>query len=324
MTETPTLQYRANSSGTKPKLLSVQGAQARVLADLLPTASEDVELSRALGRVCSEAVCAKISHPPADVSAMDGYACRSSDVTRLPVQLRKIGVSRAGERFRGDLSDGTCVRIFTGGVVPPSADVIALQEDTLESGNQVEIRQVPKVGRHVRRGGLDFAAGDVCIEKGRILTARDIGLLAASGNSRVPVRRKPLVAILSTGDELVTPNDMPSPDQIVASNGSALTAAVTAWGATPIDLGIVPDSVEAIAAAVDQATDADILVTTGGASVGDHDLVQASLARLGFILDFWRIAMRPGKPLMFGRLHELPIIGLPGNPVSALVCALLF
>jgi molybdopterin molybdotransferase len=255
---------------------------------------------------------------------MDGYACRSKDVTRLPARLRKIGISRAGERFQGDVAASTCVRIFTGGIVPEGADVIALQEDAVEIGGEVEIREVPAVGKHIRRAGLDFAAGEVCLTKGRALTARDIGLLAACGHARIPMRRRPIVAILSTGDELVAPGDAPGADQIVGSNGAGLAAAVTAWGATPVDLGIVPDSIETIAAAVEQAKDADMLVTTGGASVGDHDLVQAGLARRGFVADFWRIAMRPGKPLLFGRLGELPILGLPGNPVSALVCALIF
>jgi molybdopterin molybdotransferase len=286
--------------------------------------SEEIDLSRALGRVCGEDIYAKLSHPPAAVSAMDGYACRSKDVTRLPARLRKIGISRAGERFQGDVAASTCVRIFTGGIVPEGADVIALQEDAIEIGGEVEIREVPAVGKHIRRAGLDFAAGEVCLTKGRALTARDIGLLAACGHARIPMRRRPIVAILSTGDELVAPGDAPGADQIVGSNGAGLAAAVTAWGATPVDLGIVPDSIETIAAAVEQAKDADMLVTTGGASVGDHDLVQAGLARRGFVSDFWRIAMRPGKPLLFGRLGELPILGLPGNPVSALVCALIF
>lgn len=325
MTNTTSLQPPLDAkSGMKPKLLSVHEAQSRIMTGVRVVSSEQVDLSRALGRVCSGDIRAALSHPPAAVSAMDGYACRSKDVMDLPARLRSIGVSRAGERFQGHLSDATCVRIFTGAVVPEGADVIALQEDAVEIEGEVEIRDVPPVGRHIRRAGLDFAAGEVCLKAGREITARDIGLLAACGHARVSVRRRPIVAILSTGDELVPPGDEPGPDQIVCSNGAALAAAVTTWGAAPVDLGIVPDKVEEIAAVVEQARGADILVTTGGASAGDHDLVRASLARHEFVPDFWRIAMRPGKPLMFGRLGELPVLGMPGNPVSTLVCALLF
>lgn len=233
-------------------------------------------------------------------------------------------MSRAGEQFDGNLTGGACIRIFTGAMVPNGADVIALQEDATESGDEVAIWEVAKTGQHIRRAGLDFTAGQVCAEKGRVLTARDIGLLASSGHRTIPVRRRPCVAILSTGDELVTPRVAPEPGQIVASNGAALAAAVSGWGGTPIDLGIAPNRVDAIAAVVDQARDSEILITTGGASVGDHDLVQSSLAQRGFVSSFWRIAMRPGKPLMFGQLVTLPVLTMPGNPVSALVCALLF
>jgi molybdopterin molybdotransferase len=314
----------AEAPKARPKLLSVQEAQSRILAALRPMPLEDVLLQHASGRVCGSDVRAQFSHPPAPVSAMDGYACRSADVGALPVRLRKIGTSRAGEHFGGKLAGGACVRIFTGGVVPAEADVIAIQEDTTEIGGEVEIREVAKVGQYIRRAGLDFAAGQVCVESGRILTARDVGLLAASGHMRVPARRQPRIAILSTGDELVAPGTVPGPDQIVSSNGAAIAAAVAAWGAVPIDLGIAPDRTDAIAAAVGRAGDADMLVTSGGASVGDHDLVQGSLLQRGFVSDFWRIAMRPGKPLMFGRLGDLPVLTLPGNPVSALVCSLLF
>jgi molybdopterin molybdotransferase len=314
----------AEAPADRPKLLPVEDAQSRVLTPLRLMPSVDVSLQHALGRVCSEDVHALISHPPAPVSAMDGYACRSADVRSLPVRLRKLGTSRAGEHFEGDLVAGGCVRIFTGGTVPEGADVIAIQEDTTEIGKEVEIREVAKVGQYIRRAGLDFAAGQVCLEKGRIITARTIGLLAASGHTRVAVRRQPRVAILSTGDELVAPGIVPGPDQIVSSNGAAIAAAVSAWGAVPLDLGIAADRAETIAATIDKAGDADLIVTSGGASVGDHDLVQESLRQRGFKSDFWRIAMRPGKPLMFGLLGDLPVLTLPGNPVSALVCSLLF
>jgi molybdopterin molybdotransferase len=292
----------ANSPGRappeqKPKLLSLADAQARLLVGLPLMPPETVSLGRAYGRVSSDDIRAILSYPPAPLAAMDGYACRSADTAGLPVCLRKIGVSRAGERFEGMVEAGTCVRVFTGGVVPEGADKIAIQEDTVDVGGTIEIREVAKPGMFIRRAGLDFKAGDLCVKKGRALTARDIGILAASGHSEVSVRQRPTVAILSTGDELLPPGTIPEVHQIVGSNGLSLAGAVRGWGGSPIDLGIAPDRIEAIAAAAEPARRADILVTTGGASVGEYDLVQASLKTLGFVADYWRIAMRPGKPL---------------------------
>jgi molybdopterin molybdotransferase len=308
----------------KPKLLSLVDAQARLLAGLPLMPPETVSLDCAYGRVSSDDIKAILTYPPVPLSAMDGYACRSADTTRLPVCLRQIGVSRAGERFEGTLQAGTCVRVFTGGMVPEGADTVAIQEDTADAGGMIEIREVAKQGVFIRRAGLHFAAGDLCVRKGRALTARDIGILAASGHSEVSVRQRPSVAILSTGDELVAPGTTPGADQIIGSNSFSLAAAVSGWGGTSLDLGIAPDRIDAIAAAAERARQADILVTTGGASVGEYDLVQASLKTLGFVADFSGIAMRPGKPLIFGYLGDVPVLAMPGNPVSALVCALLF
>src|SRR5262245_466916 len=312
-----------------PALIAVDDARARIVAamPLLPT--ETANLSGAVGRVLAEDVVATVSHPPAPVSAMDGYACRSADVAAVPARLRRIGVSKAGSRFAGQLLAGTCVRIFTGAAVPDGADVIVLQEDASEAGDQVEISEAPKAGRHIRATGSDFAAGEICVAKGRTLTVRDGAVVAGCGHAAVVTRRRPKIAILSTGDELVEVGQACGPDNIHASNGVALAAAVALWGGEPIDLGIAPDHVDAIAAAFDRAAGADLVVTTGGASVGDHDLVQAALHTRGFVTAFWKIAMRPGKPLMFGRLSAgrlgaMPALIMPGNPVSAQVCALLF
>ena len=305
-------------------LISVEEARARILAAIPLLDIETVPIGKAHGRVTGGALAARLDHPPEPVSAMDGYALCSEDVGEMPLRLRKIGVSRAGERFKGQLTAGACVRIFTGAVVPPGADVIAIQEDAEETGDEVILREVAPKGRFIRRAGMDFSVGQLLVPAGRAITARDLGLLASSGHGEVPVRRRPRVAILSTGDELVPPGAIPGPDQIVGSNGIALAAAVESWGAEPIEIGIASDETHAIAEAADRARGADILITSGGASVGDHDLVQAGIAERGFQPDFWRIAMRPGKPLMFGRIGDLPVLGVPGNPVSALVCAMLF
>ena len=305
-------------------LISVEDARARILAGIQPLEAERVAIGQAHGRVAGEDLAARLAHPPDPVSAMDGYALSSADVADMPIRLRKIGVSRAGERFKGVMTRGACIRIFTGAVIPEGADVIALQEDSEETGEEVLIREAAPPGRFIRKAGMDFAAGQLLVAAGRAITARDLGLLASAGHGEVPVRRRPRVAILSTGDELVPPGAIPGPDQIVGSNGIALAAAVRSWGAEAVEIGIASDETQAIAEAADQAQGADMLITSGGASVGDHDLVQAGIAARGFKPDFWRIAMRPGKPLMFGRIGELPVLGVPGNPVSALVCAMLF
>ena len=305
-------------------LISVEEARAHILEGVRALEVESVPIGEAHGRVAGADLLARLNHPPDPVSAMDGYALRAEDAQAMPARLRKIGVSRAGERFKGRLGPGACVRIFTGAVIPEGADTIALQEDSEEAGGEVVIREVPPRGRFIRKAGMDFSIGQLLVPAGRAITARDVGLLASSGHGEVPVRRRPRVAILSTGDELVAPGAIPGPDQIVGSNGIALAAAVRSWGAEAVEIGIASDETHAIARASDQAQGSDILITSGGASVGDHDLVQAGFAERDFTTDFWRIAMRPGKPLMFGRIGELPVLGVPGNPVSALVCAMLF
>ena len=255
---------------------------------------------------------------------MDGYAVRAADAASAGAVLRLTGESRAGLGFRATLGPGETVRIFTGAPVPEGADAILIQEDAAASGDRVTVTEPVVPGRFIRPAGLDFRAGDILLAAGRRLDPRAIALAAAMNHPRIPVRRRPVVAILATGDELVPPGTVPGPDQIVSSNGAGLAAFVAEAGAEPRDLGIAPDEPTGLGAAIDRAAGADILVVIGGASVGDHDIVQPVLASKGMDLDFWRIAMRPGKPMMVGRLGDTRVLGLPGNPVSALVCATIF
>ncbi len=308
-------------------LLAVDEALARLLDGAGPGASEQVALAEAAGRVLAGPVVAGRTQPPFDASAMDGYAVRAADVAALPATLKVIGEAAAGRRFAGRLGSGEAVRIFTGAPVPDGADTILIQENArpLAAGVIVATETVA-AGRHIRRAGLDFYAGDVLLEPGRELDAAALSLAAAGNHAELPVVKAPRVALIATGDELVAPGSTPGPDQIVASNGYGVAALLRASGAVILDLGIVPDSRQAIAAAVQRARagGAEVIVTLGGASVGDHDLVHAVLTEIGMTLDFWKIAMRPGKPLMFGRLGPTRVVGLPGNPVASLVCTHLF
>jgi molybdopterin molybdotransferase len=305
-------------------MISVEEAEARIVAAFRPTNAETVSIADAAGRVIAADAIAKFSQPPAPVSAMDGYAVRATDVAHAPVTLRVIGTSPAGHPFAGQIDQGEAVRIFTGGVVPDGGDTIVIQENTDVSAGDVTIKTAAKAGQHIRAAGLDFAKGEVLSSAGRRLTARDVSLLAAGDVSQLSVRRKPIIAFASTGDELSHPGEPRKPGGIVASSGYGLAAMITRWGGAPRDLGILPDTEEAVATIADHARNADLIVTLGGASVGDHDLVQKALGPQGFALDFWKIAMRPGKPLIFGKLGATPLLGLPGNPVSSLVCAMLF
>jgi molybdopterin molybdotransferase len=320
----PLATSRGASTQEGPALLSVEEARSRIIEAIRPLNWMRIELGGALGRALAEDIVASRAHPPAAVAAMDGYALRSADALSLPVKLKKIGTSRAGARFDGKVSVAGCVRIFTGAILPEGADTIALQEDASEHNDAVQIMRVPEPGRHIRPAGSNYPAGQLCLAQGRILTARDIGVIASCGYDHVLVRRKPRIAILATGDELVDPGGSPGPDQIFGSNSAAIAAAVMAWGGEPVDLGIAGDRIDAIAGAINAAVGADLLVTSGGASVGEHDLVRNALATRGFTSGFWKVAMRPGKPVIFGKLDEMPVLGMSGNPVSALVSALMF
>jgi molybdopterin molybdotransferase len=308
-------------------LIPVAEALARVLASVThPVESETVALAEAAGRTLAADITASRTQPPFPASAMDGYAVRSADAAAPGADLRLIGSSAAGHGFTGRVGPGEAVRIFTGAPVPDGADAILIQEDAEADGGRVRVVEPVAPNRFIRRPGLDFTAGETLLTAGMSLDARRLALAAAAGHPRLSVRRRPRVAILATGDELVTPGAMPAWDQIVASNGLALGALAAEAGAEIIDLGIAADDHAALADALRRARGAraDLLVTLGGASVGDHDLVQAALAKEGLELGFWRVALRPGKPLMHGRLGDMLVIGLPGNPVSSIVCGLLF
>jgi molybdopterin molybdotransferase len=313
-------------------LLPVADAIARIVAGVSPLPAEDAAIAAASGRVLAADLAARRSQPPFPASAMDGYAVRAADGV-LGATLRVVGTAPAGRSFAGTVSAGEAVRIFTGAPVPEGADTILIQEDAepLPDG-AIRVREAAVLGRHVRRAGLDFAEGSILLYAGTRLGFRDVSLAAAMGYDAVPVRRRPRVALIATGDELVPPGVLPGPDQIVASNAVGLAALVASLGGEARDLGIVRDDAGAIAAVVRDAAalPADIIVTLGGASVGEHDLAQMALENAGMRLDFWKVAIRPGKPLMFGtipaggRAEPVRVLGLPGNPVSTLVGGLVF
>ncbi|MBA4096730.1 MAG: molybdopterin molybdenumtransferase MoeA [Rhodospirillum sp.] len=306
-------------------MISVEEAIQRIERTFTPLGAEMVALDQGLGRVLAEALEARLTQPPADVSAMDGYAVRAADVETLPATLKIVQRIAAGQPPSGAIGAGEAARIFTGAQVPPGADTVVIQENCDEADEHVTVREGNrKLGQHIRKGGLDFRAGDIAIHSGRRLTARDISLAAAMNRPWLKVTRRPRIALLSTGDELVNPGDPVGPAQIIGSNGIGLAALVRTFGGEPVNLGIARDTLEDLDRAIEAALGFDMLVTSGGASVGEHDLVQTALTQRGMHLDFWKIAMRPGKPLMFGSLDTLKVLGLPGNPVSTIVTALLF
>jgi molybdopterin molybdotransferase len=311
--------------------MPVADALNAILAGAEPLPEEMVGLDAAWHRVLARDVAARRTQPPQAMSAMDGYAVRAADAGDLTARLKVIGEVAAGRPFEKKVGANEAVRIFTGGVIPDGADAVIIQEDTLREdsaidGDHITITEAAKTGRHIRPAGVDFREGDVLLAGGSRLTDRDLSLAAGMNYPELAVRRRPKVAILATGDELVMPGTVPGPGQIVYSNGFALRALARAEGAETIDLGIAADTVAETAEGIRRAraSGADILITTGGASVGDHDLVKQSLEAEGVTMAFWRIAMRPGKPMMHGRLGSMRVIGLPGNPVSSYVCGFLF
>jgi molybdopterin molybdotransferase len=306
--------------------MPVADALAAILEGSQPLPEETAALEAAHHRVLARDLTAKRTQPPQAMSAMDGYAVRASDAATVRTKLKVIGEVAAGRPFDRALRAGEAARIFTGGVIPDGADAVIIQEDTIADGNSITITEAAAPGRHVRPAGVDFREGDVLLSAGTRLSDRDLSLAASMNYPELPVRRRPKLALLATGDELVMPGSAPGPGQIVYSNGYALRALARAEGADTIDLGVAADTMEATTSGIRRARElgADILVTTGGASVGDHDLVKTSLEAEGVRIAFWKIAMRPGKPMLHGRLGAMRVVGVPGNPVSSYVCTMLF
>lgn len=305
-------------------LLPVATALDRVLDGVPAPAEEMVAIADADGRVLTQDLAAKLTQPPFAASAMDGYAVYGDGGAPVGERWTVIGESAAGRGFSGRVAAGQAVRIFTGAPVPPGCGTVVIQEDVSRTGEAIIAIDATRAGANIRPAGNDFTAGDVALKRGRRLDAHTLTLAAAMGYGLVAVARRPVVAILATGDELVAPGTPPGADQIVSSNPVGIAALVTGAGGVARHLGIVPDRLEALTACIRAARDADVLVTIGGASVGDHDLVGEALKIEGLDLAFWKIALRPGKPLMFGRLGKTRVLGLPGNPVSALITARVF
>jgi len=308
-------------------LVPVAEALERLLEGAAALPGESVPLADAAGRVLAQPLAALRTQPPFDASAMDGYAAQSADVASAPARLSVVGMAAAGHGFSGVVGKSQAVRIFTGAPLPEGADTIVIQENVRDLGDGViEVTEPTPQARNVRRRGLDFNQGDVLLGRGRVLDPAALSLAASANHPTLTVVRQPLVAIIATGDELRRPGSELGPDQIISSNAYGVAAAAQSVGARALDLGIAADRQDAIAALVRKAVDAeaDVIVTLGGASVGDHDLIHDVLTGEGMKLDFWKIAMRPGKPLMFGRLGDIRCIGLPGNPVASLVCSQLF
>jgi molybdopterin molybdotransferase len=307
-------------------MMPVAEALARILAGANPLPVETVDLDAGIGRVLADDLRALRTQPPAAVAAMDGYAVRAADVVEAPTMLHVIGEVAAGRPFAGAIGPGQAARIFTGALMPVGSDSVVIQERTKRAGDTVTVEAPAAKGRHVRAEGIDFRQGDLLLRNGRALNDRDLMLAAAMNHPRLPVHRRPKVAVFGTGDELVAPGSQPGPGQIVYSNGYAVRALAASAGAEVRDFGVAHDRVEDIAAAARAARDwgADVLTTTGGASVGEHDLVQQALRSEGLDLSFWRVALRPGRPMLHGRLGGMWVLGVPGNPVSSYVCAFLF
>ncbi len=306
-------------------LMPVAEVQARIVNAVEPLDAETITIFEAAGRVLAEDLGAKLTQPPFTASAMDGYAVRSADIASIPACLKVIGRSAAGHGFDGEVGAGEAVRIFTGAPVPVGADTIIIQENTKALNNgAVDILEPAPIGQYIRPIGYDFSEGDILLAAGMELNSRQLMLAAAMNQATVSVRRKPIVAVLANGDELVQPGRSPGPGQIISSIPAGMKAAIAAWGGEPLLLDLARDSKESLAARVRDARNADVLLTIGGASVGEHDLVRGTLEDMGACFEVLRVAMRPGKPVMFGFLEDQRILSMPGNPASAIICARIF
>lgn len=303
-------------------MIPVSTAVANLLDLVAPLEIEQVPLAQAAGRVLAQDLSADRDQPPFAASAMDGYAVNGAEV-ELHAMFKVIGEAAAGHSFEGRVGAGQAVRIFTGAPVPDGADFIVIQEDVERKGSLITIMDQPSDSSYIRPAGGDFKRGDV-VAAPKCLGSADVALLAAMNIATVPVRRKPDIALITTGDELVMPGDTPGPDQIIASNTFGLKAMLEGFGASARILPIARDQKPALEAAFNLAKGADLVVTIGGASVGDHDLVAEVAQDLGMEQSFYKVAMRPGKPLMGGRMGDAAMVGLPGNPVSAMVCGHVF
>lgn len=308
----------------RPSLTPVAEARRLMLADARPVDTESIPVADAAGRVLAQAAVARVTQPPFAASAMDGYALRYADLAALPTRLSVIGEAPAGAPFQGEVGAGQAVRIFTGGMLPAGADTVVIQEDTARDGGTVEVREAPAEGAHIRNAGIDFKDGDTLLEAGTRLDGLALALIAAGNNAHVTVYRRPRLAIMATGDELVTPGSELAPGQVVNSIAPGLAALATDWGMEVIHVGHATDSEAAIQAELVQLLKADVAVLIGGASVGDYDLVKPALMAKGLKMDFSKTALKPGKPVWSGHIGGVRLIGLPGNPVSAFVCAHLF
>ena len=310
---------------TQPtEMLSVSQALSRVTSGFRVIESEHISLSNAHGRVLAEDLKARLSQPPVSVSSMDGFAVRAADVQNIPAQLTQVGISRAGNGYKKVVGPGECARIFTGAPLPDGTNAVVIQEVTARNRDQIEVQKSVSEGANVRGAGLDFRSGELIIRAGKRLTARDVGLAASMNFPWLRVRRQPRIALIANGDEIVMPGEPLLSDQIISSNSLALEAYIRELGGIVVNLGIARDTEKSLREALMGARGSDALVTIGGASVGDYDLVRGVMAAEGNHLNFYKVAMRPGKPLIFGTWREIPVLGLPGNPVSAGVTSFIF
>mgnify|MGYP001213877594 FL=1 len=311
--------------GFNDDMIQVDAALEKILSSINKIGDEDISIANALGRVLAEDLISRVDHPPNRVSAMDGYAVRSKDINSPPpVRLKQVGESSAGNRFNGLLKELQTIRIFTGARIPENADTIIIQENVIKEKEHILIQKTEVPGKYIRQSGLDFKKGDVLLKSGTRLNFRNIALIAAMNIAWIKVTRKPRIAIFSSGSELVYPGDEIGPDQIISSNSIGLSALIEASGGSPINLGIAIDDMSIIRQKLSNLMNVDLLVTIGGASVGDYDLIRRILGEAKNKIKISRVAMRPGKPLIFGKLQGIPILGLPGNPVSAGVTAILY